>query len=294
MLKLDRLGWAAGLVLNVHGARIGVRVNDSRALEHLKPSYPAGWEVDVDQVKEVEELFSVRMFLDSGIVSSRQFNLVYRGVTRIVRSLRLDDLVGPFETQFHAAVAQLSPRVFIHAGVVGWNGQALVIPGSTLSGKTTLVRALVAAGAEYYSDEFAVLDANGFVYPYLKALGIRSPGSVEQSRLPIEDLNGAFGHQPIPVGAILFSEYQNGARGEFRRVSTGQALLGLLKYAVTAKSRPTETLVALRLAASNARCFRVLRGDAGPTVDRLFRLLSRPHEAASAAATPRITTCPAD
>lgn len=293
MLKLDRLGWAAGVVLNVHGARIGVRVNDGRVLERLKPSYPAGWELDVDH-EEVEELFSVRMFLDSGTASSRQFNLVYRGVTRIVRSLRFDDVVGPFETQFHAAVAQLSPRVFIHAGVVGWNGQALVIPGSTLSGKTTLVRALVEAGAEYYSDEFAVLDANGFVYPYLKALGVRSPGNVEQSRLPLEDLNGGIGHQPIPLGALLFSEYQHGARGEFRRVTAGQALLGLLKYAVTAQSRPAETMAALRLAASNARSFRVLRGDADRTVDRLFRLLSRPHEAASAAPTPRITASPAD
>jgi len=57
-------------------------------------------------------------------------------------------------------------RVFVHAGVVAWQGRAVLIPGRTLSGKSWLVRALVRAGAEYYSDEFAVLDARGRVHPY--------------------------------------------------------------------------------------------------------------------------------
>ena len=58
-------------------------------------------------------------------------------------------------------------RIFIHAGVVGWQGRAIVIPGRSFSGKSTLVAALLQAGATYYSDEFAVLDGRGYVHPFL-------------------------------------------------------------------------------------------------------------------------------
>ena len=50
-----------------------------------------------------------------------------------------------------------------------------MIPGSSFSGKTTLVRALVDAGAVYYSDEFAALDETGRVFRYAKWLSVRRP-----------------------------------------------------------------------------------------------------------------------
>ena len=56
--------------------------------------------------------------------------------------------------------------LFVHAGVVGWQGKAILIPGRSFSGKTTLVKALIEAGATYYSDEFAILDRQGLVHPY--------------------------------------------------------------------------------------------------------------------------------
>ena len=64
-------------------------------------------------------------------------------------------------------VANYAPdRVFVHAGVVAWRGRALVLPGTSFAGKTTLVAELVRAGAIYYSDEYAVLDEQGRVHPY--------------------------------------------------------------------------------------------------------------------------------
>ena len=64
--------------------------------------------------------------------------------------------------------------LFVHAGVVAIGGRVLVIPGGTFTGKTTLVRALVAAGAVYYSDEYAVLDASGLVHAYPRPPSLRS------------------------------------------------------------------------------------------------------------------------
>lgn len=49
-----------------------------------------------------------------------------------------------------------------------------MVPGRTLSGKSSLVLALVKAGADYYSDEYAVFDGSGRVHPYSKPLSRRS------------------------------------------------------------------------------------------------------------------------
>ena len=72
------------------------------------------------------------------------------------------------------AVAQRSRQMlFVHAGVVGWRGLAIVIPGRSHTGKSTLVAELVRRGAVYYSDEFAVLDDTGRVHPYRRTLVLR-------------------------------------------------------------------------------------------------------------------------
>ena len=48
-------------------------------------------------------------------------------------------------------VAQRSRQMlFVHAGVVGWRGLAIVIPGRSHTGKSTLVAELVWRGAVYY------------------------------------------------------------------------------------------------------------------------------------------------
>jgi len=67
-------------------------------------------------------------------------------------------------------------RFFVHAGVVGWNGRAIVIPGQSKIGKTTLVEEFLRIGATYYSDEFAVFDRRGYVHPFARPLRVRTDG----------------------------------------------------------------------------------------------------------------------
>ena len=72
----------------------------------------------------------------------------------------------------------------MHAGVVGWKGWALVLPGKSGAGKTTLVAELIRAGATYYSDEYAVLDERGRVHPYARPLAVRVDGWRQRRRTP--------------------------------------------------------------------------------------------------------------
>ena len=92
-------------------------------------------------------------------------------------------VLDAFESHVQLTVAEYAPRrIFVHAGVVGWKDRAILIPGLSHSGKTTLVDQLIRAGATYYSDEYAVLDARGRVHPYPRALGMRLPGSDQQRK----------------------------------------------------------------------------------------------------------------
>ena len=86
-------------------------------------------------------------------------------------------------------VAQRSQQMlFMHAGVVAWRGMAIVFPGRSYTGKSTLVAELVLRGAMYYSDEFAVLDDTGKVHPYRRTPVLRDEKRQTQDlRLMRED-----------------------------------------------------------------------------------------------------------
>jgi hypothetical protein len=97
--------------------------------------------------------------------------------------------LGILDAQLRMHIALHAPNhVFVHAGVVGLGERAIVLPGRSFAGKTTLVAALVQAGAEYWSDEYAVLDADGLVYPYAKPLSMRINDTHETEERPIESL----------------------------------------------------------------------------------------------------------
>jgi hypothetical protein len=115
--------------------------------------------------------------------------------------------------------------LFVHAGVVGWQGRAIVIPGRSFTGKTSLVTALVRAGATYYSDEYAIFDPQGRVHPYPRPLSIREEAGRKPRLYPVETLGGQAGQTPLPVGLVVVTEYQAGARWQPRTLSPSRALL---------------------------------------------------------------------
>jgi hypothetical protein len=151
--------------------------------------------------------------------------------------------------------------VFVHAGVVGWGKRAIVIPGRSFSGKTTLVAELVRAGAKYYSDEFAVIDGYGRVFPYPQPLQLRDPRTYRQTRCPVERLGGAAGDVPLPIELILFSKYKEDANWLPQRLSPGIGCLQMLNNTISARSAPAIALRILNQAVSKAAMVKGLRGD---------------------------------
>ena len=179
--------------------------------------------------------------------------------------------LGILDAELRMYIALHAPdHVFIHAGVVGVEDRAIVLPGRSFAGKTTLVAALVQAGAEYWSDEYAVLDADGLVHPYPKPLSVRINDTRETDEQPVESLGGLAGDRPLPVALIAFTSYHPGAGWALRSRTAGEGAVKLLEHSIAARSRPEQVLAAVRRAATNAMVLEGERGDAGQAASALL------------------------
>ena len=77
-----------------------------------------------------------------------------------------------------ALITQLDAGVVLHAAAVGHKGIAILIPGATGSGKSSLAAWLLANGFDYLTDEIAILTDAGTILGLPRALVIK-PGAAE-------------------------------------------------------------------------------------------------------------------
>jgi hypothetical protein len=167
-------------------------------------------------------------------------------------------------------------HVFVHAGVVAVGDRALVMPGETFCGKSTLVAALVAKGATYYSDEYAVLDKTGAVHPYARRLSIRDVdgGSGWGHRRSVEELGGIAGTSPARPVVIALTAYVSGERWEPQRRNPGIGALALWRNSFVSTERPEESMKVLTRAAADAQVLEGKRGEAVETAAALMHALT--------------------
>lgn len=152
-------------------------------------------------------------------------------------------------------------KVFLHAGVVGWKGEAIVLPGKSFAGKSTLTAELVRNGAEYYSDEYAVFGPDGYVSPFPRHLTLRYFGATRQKLLSAEDLGGRVGKEKIPVGMILMTNYSRGAEWRPEVLTAGSGVMEMIPNTLTVRNDPAFSLKVLDLVARRAIIMRSPRGD---------------------------------
>lgn len=270
MAKLDRLGWADGISFSAFGVRFGLRVNDKAILKHLITRLPPGSRPS--DVRVVNHLYSLTGFADNSNGRVRRFNLGYWNLARFARTRSFNDLLDQFESHLQLTIAEYAPRrLFVHAGVVEWKGRAIIIPGMSFSGKSTLVAELLRAGATYYSDEYAVIDQRGRVYPYPRDLKIRIAESGRVERLRPEQLGAEVGSKPLRAGLIVSTSFKDGAHWRPRELTRGKAVLELLANTVSARSQPEMALSFLPKALESAQILKGVRGEASEIVESILR-----------------------
>jgi hypothetical protein len=255
------------LTFQSYGVRLAVEINDPCAVHLVQQHLPFRWELAPDG--PVERNYSLIVETDAG--PDTPATIMYRDGIEILRTNDSSVAIASLESLLQVDVAEFSPnRVFIHAGVVGWHGRAIVLPGRSFTGKTTLVAALVGAGATYYSDEYAVFDRGGRVYPFPRPLGVRDQGAARGRKLPVESLGGTSGTEPLEVGQVVLSTYHDGARWEPRTLSPGEGLLGILENAVSVRRQPGIVIDTLEKVTSAAPVLKGTRGDAVATADAIL------------------------
>ena len=270
MAKIDRLGWAAGMAFTSYGVHIGIRANNSEVMDSLPDLLPPHRRCA--RSPRVERLYSLVIGGAGPHSNVRRFNVLYANTAKIARTMDLEEVFEALESDLQLYVAENARRsLFVHAGVVGWRGSAIIIPGSSFTGKSTLVAALVRAGAAYYSDEYAIFDRRGLVHPYPKRLSIRPGGPAPPGRFWPEALgSGCTGVEPLPVGSVVVTRYRSGARWRPRALSPGRGAIALLGHTVSARRQPRLTLTTLSRALAEAAVQKGVRGEAEEVVESLL------------------------
>ncbi len=239
-----------------------------RALSRL----PYGWKPA--SKAGVDQMYSIWISKQQRQKGIRRFTLLYEGTVIAARDLELEKILEAFESDVSFYVAEHSrDRLFFHSGVVGWEGKAILLPGVSFSGKSTLVAELVKAGATYYSDEYAVVDSRGRIHPFPLPISLRKGEKGELVKHSLNLFNAEIGEKPLPVGLIVVSQYKKGAQWSARSVSAGQGVLDLLSNALAARRSPGEALGVLRRIVDQASVLKGDRGEATEAAPRILRSL---------------------
>lgn len=270
MERVDRMGWTSGFSLQSYGVKLGIRSNDSAAIARASEFLPSDWRPISSE--KVDRIYS--LLIPNGGGLTKRFNALYGNEVRLARSRDVDDIFDRLESDLRLFVAEYAKnRVFVHAGVVGWKGQAIVIPGRSYSGKSSLVAQLVRAGAAYYSDEYAVFDSRGRVHPFAKPLELRKPGEYSQARVHVHEIGGEHGTKPLPVGLVVMTSFEEGNKWRPRKLSPGRGVLELLSNTVSARRDPAAALQTLEKVAARATVLKGARGEAEQIAPAILRKL---------------------
>ncbi|MEZ5306964.1 MAG: hypothetical protein R2684_07455 [Pyrinomonadaceae bacterium] len=190
--------------------------------------------------------------------------------------LKTSDKVGLVDytlTKIRVIVAENAENcVFVHAGALEKNGGALLLPGNSFAGKTTLTVELLKRGFRYLSDEYGVIGPNGNVAAFAKPISLRDGGRTQIDRTPEElgfDVSVGASH----VGAVIFLNYEPNTTFYAQKISKGSAILSLLEHALPIRSRPEFTLKTLSAIPSSATFLNGKRGDAREAADQIEKLL---------------------
>jgi hypothetical protein len=167
-----------------------------------------------------------------------------------------------------AAVSQQNDFAVVHSGVVAHGGRAILLPGPTSTGKSTLVAELVRRGAAYCSDEYALLDAEGRVHPYPRPLLLRD-GSGDRPVLA-SSLGGVVATEPIAAGVVLALRRTAGATLSLTPLSQSDGVLLLLKNTPQPLVERPWIVAPIERAIEGATCYVGLRGEAGETAEAIL------------------------
>jgi hypothetical protein len=255
-------GRGATIAIGIHGLRLELQVCQAGILDAVLGRLPLGWEVV--HTDELDCQFRLDYLPQSESPVRVPGYHLFRNNTFTAMAHAPESAADLVENSVQMYIAEFArPQLFMHAGVVKWNGAAVVLPGSSMAGKSTLVAALVEAGATYFSDEYAVLDEDGLVSPYARPISLRQgPLGASRRELPhVRDPAAVGDRTPLPVSLVVLTRYVKGVAWNCDRLAQGEAILEMCKHMVAIQRRPAEAMAVLSKVADSAIVLRGSRGE---------------------------------
>lgn len=171
-------------------------------------------------------------------------------------------------------VRRLKTLRAVHAGAVLWNDRAILIPGPTHAGKSSMVAELLRRGATYFSDEYALIDSNGYVHPYPRPMLLRN-GSPEQFPVLPTECDAPVGKSPAQIGWILSLQYQPATGWKVDPIPQSEAVLILLRNTPHVMAELPDTVRTFQCAAARTVCYAGSRPDVVEAATEILQLIHR-------------------
>ncbi|CAK0776552.1 conserved hypothetical protein [Gammaproteobacteria bacterium] len=177
------------------------------------------------------------------------------------------ELLLHLENRIDIAIAMHTKEfVFVDASVVWWRERAIIFPGNRVSGRWSLLGALVAAGADCHSERFAVFDHKGYIHAYPRPTW----SNIAVAATEYTPLKRQARHPPVKVGTIALIEFDPRIRWLPNRISRGQGLLALLDAAVTSPTGRATAFDVLKRGIDQATVIQGLRRHLSPVLETLL------------------------
>lgn len=257
-----------GFTFESYGVRVTIKASDAALLDEARRRAEKALVGNVLRVEPAGAEHSFGIFSDArGTLHLLKNGEEFSSDTNLERFFKF------FDSILRIQVAEYTVGwVFIHAGVVAFNGRAIIVPGDSFSGKTTLVHELVKAGAEYYSDEYAVLDDAGRVSAFPRDLSVRytEAGSIADRDVSIGSFGGITGSTQVPVGLVVLTRFVDGSIWEPETLTVGEGILETIPHTISRVQNAARSLKVLNTAFSDAIILKSLRGDAAKLAPTLL------------------------
>ncbi len=187
---------------------------------------------------------------------------------RTLKFHTVDALFQRLTSDIDAAIAQFSRQsLFLHSGVVVYEGIAILLPGKSGSGKTTIVLEAILRGGTYYSDEYALVESDGTILPFARPLSVKHDHDSVKRRVNPSSLGAKIGQAGLRIDVVALCNFVKGAQWQPKMLKPAEAVLELAANTVAAKSRPEDTLHRMTHLASRCDTLKGVRGEASDCLD---------------------------
>ncbi len=259
-----------------YGVKLGVRLNTNSYLEKIEERIGEILPLGINNIEQDE----IEHLLEVTDEKNGKFK-IFKDAEMVANFPGIENLFDWLTSQIRLTVAEHAVgKVFLHAGAVAWKNKAVIIPARSFSGKTTLVAELIKRGAVYYSDEYAVVDEEGFVHSFPKTLSMRGIiDDYKQVECSPSSFGAAIGHMPIPIGMVLICKFDKTRKNDLEFaleiLSPGQAMLEMIDNTVPITNNPKFVLKILNKISEHAIIAKCQRGEANKFANFLIEYLDQ-------------------